>query len=84
VSVTYTARVSQYETISGDLWDLIAYHVYGDEHCCIALQDANYEYRLVDRFFAGVILDCPETVTIDKDLRGPKLPDMKQLQPWRS
>jgi hypothetical protein len=81
--ITYTAKAPTYETISGDLWDLIAYHVYGDEHCCAAIQDANYDHRFVDRFSAGVILDCPSTVILDRDLKGPKIPDIKKLQPWR-
>jgi hypothetical protein len=81
--ITYVAKSKTYSTVSGDLWDLIAYHVYGDEHCCAALQDANYEHRFTDRFFADVVLQCPATVTLDSDLRGPKVPDIKVLQPWR-
>jgi hypothetical protein len=80
---TYTAKVKEYSTTSGDLWDLIAYYVYGDEHCCHFLQDANYEYRFVDRFQAGIVLVCPSPVTIELNRRGPKLPDIKKLQPWR-
>jgi len=80
---SYTAKWKTYETISGDLWDLIAYYTYGDEHCMHALQDANYEHREVDRFSAGIILDCPATVTIALNMKGPKLPDIQKLQPWR-
>jgi hypothetical protein len=80
---TYKAKWKTYTTTSGDLWDLISYFTYGDEHACAALQDANYAYRFVDRFMAGIILDCPAEVIIELDMRGPKLPDIKKLQPWR-
>lgn len=80
---TYTAKTKQYSTIQGDIWDLIAWKVYGDEHCCAAIQDANYQYRFMDRFGGDVLVDCPETVTIELNVKGPKLPNMKKLQPWR-
>ena len=80
---TYIAKSLTYKTNSGDIWDLIAYYQYGNEHAHYAIQDANYEHRFIDRFPADVILECPPEVEVGTDLRGPKVPDMKKLQSWR-
>lgn len=53
-----------YRTQSGDYWDQIAMRVYGkrrgNEYLLHHLIQANYPYRNIWRFQAGVILDIPE------------------------
>jgi phage tail protein X len=53
-----------YRTQSGDWWDLIALRVYGQrigqEYLMHHLIEANYQYRYVWRFAAGVELVIPE------------------------
>lgn len=49
-----------YTTISGDMWDGIAYKVYGDEAYTDKLMKLNPQYRNIVIFPAGVVLDLPE------------------------
>ena len=49
-----------YTTISGDMWDGIAYKVYGDEAYTEELMKLNPKYRHIVIFPAGVVLDLPE------------------------
>jgi hypothetical protein len=85
-SVTLTSRGNRttYLTSQGDLWDMIAIKVFGDEHAMSMIQDANFEHRYVDVFLTGVILNIPPKVTIAINLKmGGELPDIKKLLPWR-
>lgn len=49
-----------YTTIQGDMWDLIAYKVYGNEAYMTNLLEANEQYKATSVFPAGVVLTCPE------------------------
>lgn len=49
-----------YTTISGDMWDGIAYKVYGDEAYTDKLMKLNPQYRNIVIFPAGIVLDLPE------------------------
>ena len=52
-----------YKTISGDMWDLIAFRLYrnlGAEKLMDALLEANGEYINTVVFSAGVVLNVPE------------------------
>jgi len=49
-----------YTTISGDMWDTVAYKVYGDESYMDKLIAANLEYRHIFIFPAGVELVLPD------------------------
>lgn len=49
-----------YTTIQGDMWDLIAYKVYGNEAYMTDLLEANEQYKSTSVFPAGVTLTCPE------------------------
>ncbi len=52
-----------YTTIQGDMWDLIAYKVYGNEANMTALLEANEQYKDISVFPAGIVLNCPEIAT---------------------
>lgn len=62
-----------YSTIQGDMWDWIAYKVYGREGCISHLLQANEEHREVTVFPAGVKLVCPEIPAESSQI----------LPPWR-
>ena len=62
-----------YTTIQGDMWDLIAFKVYGREVCMAELLAANETYRHTAIFPAGIKLTLPE---ID-------LPKASTLPPWK-
>lgn len=49
-----------YTTIQGDMWDLIAYKVYGNEIYMKELLEANEQYKNMSIFPSGVVLTCPE------------------------
>ena len=52
--------MTKYSTIQGDMWDLIAYKVYGNERYINLLLEANQEHRNTAVFSAGVVLTCPD------------------------
>lgn len=52
-----------YTTISGDMWDIIAYKTLGDETYTDKLIKNNLQYRNVVIFPAGVVLDIPDIET---------------------
>ena len=66
--------MTKYSTIQGDMWDLIAYKVYGNERYINLLLEANQELRNTAVFSAGVVLTCP-------DIPPDTLPVF--LPPWR-
>lgn len=49
-----------YSTIQGDMWDSIAYKVYGREKCMTQLLQANETHKEITVFPAGVKLVCPD------------------------
>lgn len=49
-----------YTTIQGDMWDLIAYRVYGHESYMSTLLEANQGYNDITVFSAGITLTCPD------------------------
>lgn len=50
-----------YRTVQGDMWDLIAYKVYGQEQNFPLIMEANPEHIKTVIFGAGVLLDIPDT-----------------------
>lgn len=62
-----------YTTVSGDLWDSIAYKVLGDEKYTDKFIKANLQYRHTVIFAAGVVLNIPDTETEYS----------AQLPPWK-
>lgn len=51
---------SIYSTIQGDVWDMIAFKIYGDTDLTYLLLDANPVHVKTTVFDAGVILNVPE------------------------
>lgn len=62
-----------YTTIQGDMWDLIAKRLYGDEAALNVLLDANQQYADTVVFPAGIVLKVPEYT----------VPVTSMLPPWR-
>ncbi len=52
--------VGTYTTIQGDVWDLIAYKLYGDEKYMKNLIEANWKYIDAVVFSSGTVLNVPE------------------------
>lgn len=64
-----------YETKLGDTWDVVSFEVYGSELFVSDLVEANFDYREVSVFGAGVVLAIPEITEIRRDTAN--------LPPWR-
>jgi phage tail protein X len=62
-----------YTTVSGDIWDKIAYSQLGGERYTSVLMEANPAYIDTVIFSAGVVLTLPEITT----------PIPKTLPPWK-
>ena len=62
-----------YTTIQGDMWDIIAYKVYGKEAYMSRLLAANEHLKEIAVFPAGIKIECPES---DKETSS-------ILPPWR-
>ena len=62
-----------YETMQGDMWDMIAYKLYGTESGMNVLLEANQQYADTVIFPAGITLNVPESTE--------PVPDT--LPPWR-
>nr|DAN35265.1 MAG TPA: tail protein [Caudoviricetes sp.] len=65
--------MNQYRTIQGDMWDGIAFKVYGNEAYMNVLLESNQEYAQYVILPANLILNCP-----DVDIRA-----TINLPPWR-
>ena len=65
--------LNTYTTIQGDMWDSIAYKVYGSEAGINTLLEANQEYADVVVFSANIALQVPEYIA----------PESSRLPPWR-
>lgn len=66
--------MTNYMTIQGDMWDYIAYKVYGNEKYINLLLEANQQYRKYAVFPQGIRLVCPD-IPVEN---GPAY-----LPPWR-
>lgn len=62
-----------YETMQGDMWDMIAYKLYGTESGMNVLLEANQQYADTVIFPAGIRLIIPEYTE----------PLPNTLPPWR-
>lgn len=62
-----------YTTAQGDMWDLIAKRLYGDEASLNILLEANQQYADIVVFPAGIVLEVPEYTA----------PATSMLPPWR-
>lgn len=62
-----------YTTIQGDMWDLIAKHLYDDEKALNVLLETNKQYADTVVFPAGIVLVVPEYIA----------PVTSMLPPWR-
>ena len=67
-----------YTTISGQTWDQIAYEVYGDEHYCDRIMDANRQRIDYFVFPAGIKLNIPDKGS----LQNPEVPS--DYPAWRA
>lgn len=65
-----------YTTIQGDMWDGIAYKVYGSESNMVQLLQANPQHADTVIFGAGVVLLVPEI----PEVIDSSLPPWKQVQ----
>lgn len=63
-----------YQTIQGDMWDLIAYKMLGSEEHMAALIEANPAHRATVIFPAGVQLVVPDIAIADTS---------DTLPPWK-
>ena len=63
----------EYITISGDVWDWIAYKLYGSESYVTYLMSANQDKLEYFVFPAGIVLNVPELPEVDTDM----LPDWR-------
>lgn len=62
-----------YTTVSGDIWDDIAYRKLGGERYTSLLMESNTQYLDIVVFPAGVVLALPEINT----------PIPENVPPWR-
>ncbi len=65
--------MTEYVTVQGDMWDIIAKKTMGSEYYMTDLIDANPEHREIVIFPANVRLVIPEVST----------PESKNLPPWK-
>lgn len=63
-----------YKTVQGDMWDSIAYKLYGDVNRVDVLIAANPQYRKIYIFSAGIELEIPD---IEENMTPNGLP------PWK-
>jgi phage tail protein X len=62
-----------YTTKQGDMWDAIAYKVYGSEYLMHTLMDANPDHITTVIFSAGIVLLVPDLVSTTP----------QNLPPWK-
>lgn len=65
-----------YTTIQGDMWDSIAYKLYGDVKYTDILIRANIKHHRTYIFSAGIVLNVPD---VDKSIQLSSLPPWKQV-----
>jgi len=70
-----------YRTKQGDMWDYIAWAVYGDESYVFVLYRANPQYLDVYLFEDGIDIYCPEiTAEAEEDEDIPEWRDSVNLE----
>lgn len=69
--------MATYTTTQGDVWDWIAYTQLGSESYAPKLMANNYQYRDVQVFSAGVVLELPEITDEERNN------NQANLSPWR-
>lgn len=85
MAVTYKAKHLKHSTVQGEMWDIISLREYGDEHAMHFVQDANFYLRFTDEFAGGVVVELPQSVTVQNNLKSRvALPNLHQLLPWLS
>ena len=68
-----------YTTKQGDMWDYIAYLVYGDEYKMSVLLRANPEFNDVTIFEAGVQISWPE-LSVSEETEDEIVPDWRDME----
>lgn len=66
--------MNKYTTVQGDMWDAIAYKIFGNELYMNELLEVNETYRSMAVFPAGIILNVPDINVIQSS---------KILPPWK-
>ena len=66
--------MNKYTTVQGDMWDAIAYKIFGNELYMNELLEANETYRNTAIFPAGITLNIPDIKVIQSS---------KILPPWK-
>jgi phage tail protein X len=85
MATTLRTKQLTYKTVQGDIWDIVALRVYGDEHGMHYVQDANFEHRFMDAFPGGVVLNVPQAISLTNNLKSRRpAPELSQLLPWLS
>lgn len=72
-----------YKTKQGDMWDYIAWKVYGDESYVNVLYNANPRYLKVFIFEDGCEITCPEVSANNDSTDTPEWRDMKTWKRMR-
>lgn len=67
----------KYSTIQGDMWDTIAFKVYGSTNAVVQLMEANPSYRHQFVFPAGVEINVPD---LPEEQASDIRPPWKQVQ----
>lgn len=65
-----------YKTNQGDTWDLISFKAYGIETAIDKLMAANPDYKEIEVFPSGMVIEIPEA-----DSQAMK--DNRNLPPWK-
>lgn len=68
--------MSTYTTKQGDMWDSIAFDVYGSTSHTGKLIKANQQYAKTYIFSAGIVLDVPDLTDDDVEI--------SVVPPWRN
>lgn len=68
-----------YTTKQGDMWDYIAYLIYGDEYKMPILLQANPQYNDIYIFEAGTQLWCPE-LSVEEENEDEEIPEWRDME----
>lgn len=66
--------MNKYTTVQGDMWDAIAYKIFGNELYMNELMETNETYRNTAIFPEGITLNIPDINVIQSS---------KILPPWK-
>ena len=70
----------EYTTEQGEMWDYIAWRVYGDEKYVKVLYEANPQYLDIHIFDDGCVLWCPEIEAEEDEEDIPEWRDEEDLE----